>query len=239
MLLGAEINQASSVTDNVALNIITKTENALRGDSSKMDLEMMISTPKWSRAVQCSIWSKGSDFSFIHIRYPKRDKGVKFLKRYNEMWQYIPKVERTIKIPPSMMMQSWMGSDFTNDDLVRESSLITDYHATLLASTDDYFKIQLIPLETAPVTWGKVVMHIHKIYYIPTYQAFYDELGELVRIMEMTDIKKIGKKWYPMTWLITPQLEEKKGHYTRMSITKLKMDIPLDDTFFSLRQLNP
>lgn len=136
-----------------------------------------------------------------------------------------------------MMMQSWMGSDFTNDDLVRESSYITDYKATLLETTTNNYKIQLIPLETAPVTWGNVIMHIDKQTYIPVYQAFYDELGVLVRIMQMSDIKQIGKKWYPMKWSINPQERAKKGHNTSIEITKIKLDLPIKDSFFSLRKL--
>ncbi|MBH37825.1 outer membrane lipoprotein-sorting protein [bacterium] len=223
---------------NLSVNdIIEKTESMLRANSSMMDVSMKITTPKWNRTIKCSIWSKGNDYSFIQIHYPKRDKGVTFLKRDKQMWHYIPKVERVIKIPPSMMMQSWMGSDFTNDDLVRESSYITDYKATLLETTTNNYKIQLIPLETAPVTWGNVIMHIDKQTYIPVYQAFYDELGVLVRIMQMSDIKQIGKKWYPMKWSINPQERAKKGHNTSIEITKIKLDLPIKDSFFSLRKL--
>tara|TARA_B100000427_G_scaffold98455_1_gene80972 strand:- start:1812 stop:2594 length:783 start_codon:yes stop_codon:yes gene_type:complete len=225
------------VSHNQAIDIISKTEAMLRSNSSMMDMTMKIVTPKWQRTIKCSIWSKGYDYSFIKIHYPRRDRGITFLKREKQMWQYIPKVERVIKIPPSMMMQSWMGSDFTNDDLVRESSYITDYNVTLLETTTKHYNIQLIPLETAPVTWGKVIMHIDKQTYIPSYQAFYDELGALVRIMEMTDVKQIGKKWYPMKWLIKPQEKQKQGHNTMIEITQLKIDIPIKDTLFSLRKL--
>jgi len=220
--------------------LLKNAENVMQGDSSHMILEMTITTPKWSRSVHIESWSKTKDFSYIHILYPPRDRDVTFLKRYNEMWQYIPKVERIIKIPPSMMMQSWMGSDFTNDDLIRETSLSDDYTATLLKTKETYYILELIPKESAPVTWGKLIMHLHKTHYIPLYQGFYDEKNNLVRILEMSNIQKLNNKWFPMTWTVTPQEKKKKGQHTTLTVKTAEFDIPLQDNLFTRRHLkNP
>ena len=225
-------------TEPLTVNdIIKKIESNLRSDSSQMDLTMTIETARYKRTIKCSIWSQGYDYSFIKIHYPKRDKGITFLKRQKEMWQYIPKVDRIIKIPPSMMMQSWMGSDFTNDDLVKESSFLNDYQARLVRETATNFIIELIPFDTAPVTWGKVILHVDKRYYIPIYQEFYDELDVLVRVMKMSQITNVDNKWYPLQWLILPQDNQKKGYKTIMTITSLKINVPLKESFFSLRTL--
>ena len=217
--------------------LLKRSENMMRGKSSYMRMEMRITTPRWSRTVKMESWAKGVDLSFIHIQYPPRDKDVTFLKRSKDMWQYIPKVERTIKIPASMMMQSWMGSDFSNDDLVRESSLIDDYNTRLLETRLKVYIIELIPKEMAPVQWGKVVMHLHREYYVPVYQAFYDEMGGLVREMKMSKIKRIGKRWFPHHWTVIPKDPDKQGHTTNIIIKDVMFDIPIKSSVFSLREL--
>ena len=107
--------------------IIKEADEKFRGTSSTGEYTMIIERPSWSREVSMKMWSLGNEFSLIYISAPAKEKGQVFLKRHNEMWNWVPSIERMIKIPPSMMMQSWMGSDFTNDDLVRESSLVKDY----------------------------------------------------------------------------------------------------------------
>ena len=147
-----------------ALDIIKKADDKLRGETSNGTMKMTIVRPSWSREITMKSWSKGTDYSLILITGPARDKGAAFLKREKEIWNWQPTIDRTIKLPPSMMMQSWMGSDFTNDDLVRESSIVRDYTHKLLGTETvnghACHKIQLTPKEDAPVVWGKVLVWI-------------------------------------------------------------------------------
>jgi len=112
--------------------IIRISDEKFRGTSSEGEMTMIIQRPTWSREVSMKNWSLGTEYSLIYITAPAKEKGQVFLKRDKEMWNWVPNIERMIKIPPSMMMQSWMGSDFTNDDLVRESSIVKDYTHKLL-----------------------------------------------------------------------------------------------------------
>jgi len=146
--------------------IIKEADEKFRGSSSIGEMTMIIERPSWSRTVSMKNWTLGNDYSLIYITAPAKEKGQVFLKRKKEMWNWVPNIERMIKIPPSMMMQSWMGSDFTNDDLVNESQLARDYTNSLLdeEEVDGYtcYKVELIPHEDAPVVWGKVIMWISK-----------------------------------------------------------------------------
>ena len=157
--------------------IIQKSDDLMRGKTSYGELIMETRTPRWTRSISMQSWSEGTTKSFILITAPVRDKGTTFLKINNEMWQYVPKVEKIIKIPPSMMLQSWMGSDFTNDDLVRESSIVEDYNCKLLAEEPARYKIELIPKPDAAVTWGKIIYYIAKVTFVPLRADFYDEEG--------------------------------------------------------------
>ncbi|MDD4033648.1 MAG: outer membrane lipoprotein-sorting protein, partial [Bacteroidales bacterium] len=141
--------------------IVRKSDEKFRGKSSTGTFSMTIQRPSWSRTLSMKSWNLGTEYSLIYVTAPAKEKGQVFLKRNNEMWNWVPSIERMIKIPPSMMMQSWMGSDFTNDDLVKESSIVNDYTHKLIGeeTIEGYtcYKIKLIPLEEAPVVWGKVL----------------------------------------------------------------------------------
>ena len=159
--------------------IIRKSDEKFRGTSSEGEMTMIIERPTWSREVTMKSWSLGNEYSLIYITAPAKEKGQVFLKREKEMWNWVPNIERIIKIPPSMMMQSWMGSDFTNDDLVRESSIVHDYTHNLLGEEiiDGYncYKVELIPLDDAPVVWGKVIIWVSKEEYYWLKSEYYDE----------------------------------------------------------------
>ncbi len=147
-----------------AKEIIQKTDDKNRGLSSQGIMTMTVIRPDWTRTITMKTWSKSREYSLVLITAPARDKGQVFLKIKTEMWNWMPSIDKTIKIPPSMMLQSWMGSDFTNDDLVKESSIVVDYTHTLLGREKvrdiDCYKIGLTPLPDAPVVWGKVIMWI-------------------------------------------------------------------------------
>lgn len=219
--------------------IIKKAEDKLRGNSSYTELTIKIIRPDWTREMESKTWALGRDYSLILLTAPARDKGTVFLKRNKEIWNWMPSIERTIKLPPSMMMQSWMGSDLTNDDLVRESSIIEDYNHKLLpdASIDGIpcYAIELIPKEDAAVVWGKIISYISKDNYLQLKTEFYDEDNFLVNTMHGTNIKTIGGRTLPTKMEIIPA--DKEGHKTVMEYKDMKFDIDISNDFFSVQNM--
>ncbi|MCB0644033.1 MAG: outer membrane lipoprotein-sorting protein, partial [Phaeodactylibacter sp.] len=167
--------------------IIRKSEDKLNGKTAQGTMKMTIVRPTWKREMTMKTWSKGQEYSMVLITGPARDKGTAFLKRGKEMWNWQPSIDMEIKLPPSMMSQSWMGSDFTNDDLVSQTSIVDDFDHKLLGSETvngmDCYKIELIPHEDAAVVWGKILMWVEKNEYLQLKTEFYDEDGYLVNTM--------------------------------------------------------
>jgi outer membrane lipoprotein-sorting protein len=163
LLIGNPIAFSQQLT---AKQIIEKADNLQRGKTSFSTFSMTIVRPKWSRTIEMKNWSKGRDFAMTYITAPAKDKGQVFLKRKTEMWNWVPSISRMIKIPPSMMSQGWMGSDYTNDDILKESSIVVDYNQKIVGEEKingtDCYKIELIPKEEAAVVWGKVIKWISK-----------------------------------------------------------------------------
>ncbi|MFY9150823.1 MAG: outer membrane lipoprotein-sorting protein [Prolixibacteraceae bacterium] len=220
-------------------DIVRKSDEKFRGTSSTGTFSMTIQRPTWSRTISMKSWSLGTEYSLIYVTAPAKEKGQVFLKRKNEMWNWVPNIERMIKIPPSMMMQSWMGSDFTNDDLVRESSIVKDYTHKLLGeeTVADYpcYKIELIPLEEAPVVWGKVLMWVSKKDFLWLKAEFYDEDGVLVNTEILSDVKKMDDRVIPTRMEMIPA--DKEGQKTIMIFENTDFDVPLKEDFFSLQNM--
>jgi hypothetical protein len=183
-------------------------------------------------------WSKGTTYALILITSPAKEKGQVFLKRDKEMWNWVPSIERMIKIPPSMMMQSWMGSDFTNDDLVRESSIVIDYEHNYLGEEDvngiSCWKLELIPKPEAPVVWGKIIAWIDKEYNQLKVE-YYDEDEFLVNIMNQSDIRLMDDREIPTHLEMIPADEE--GKKTVISILSATFDDPIPENFFSQQNM--
>ena len=220
-----------------AEDIIRRVVDNLNGKTAVMEISMVVKTRRAERTMKMKSYSVGQEKSFIKVLYPKKDEGITFLKIDNSMWQYVPRIEKTIKIPASMMMQSWMGSDFSNDDLVKESSLNEDYSHKLIAETESEYKLELHPKVDAAVVWGMILMAVSKEYYLPTTVSYFDEDGVLVRELVYTDVKPYGERFYPSLWIMTPKTEEKKGHETRISVSKAVFDGVVDEGYFSKRAL--
>jgi hypothetical protein len=221
-----------------ALEIIKKSDTKSRGDYSEQELRMTIVRPDWSRSATMKSWSKGTEYSIILVTAPAKEKGQVFLKRKSEMWNWIPSIERMIKIPPSMMMQSWMGSDFTNDDLVRESSIVVDYtHALLGNETIDgnnCWKIQLDPKPDAPVVWGKVILWIDKKY--NQHKAeYYDEDGSLVSTMLLSEIRFMHDRDIPTRMEMIPAGESNRK--TVVEILSSVFNKPIAESYFSIQNM--
>lgn len=218
--------------------IIKHIDQLYRSKTSQANMEMQISTPNWERTLAMTVWTKGTDKTFIRITAPKKEKDLTTLRIGKEMWNYLPKVNKTFKISPSMMMGSWMGSDFTNDDLVRESSLINDYSYQLITPEDaspDLIYIELIPKEDSPIVWGKVISAVRSSDYLPVWQHFYDEKGKLMRVLNYKDIKSFGTKTIPTVMEMIPQ--NKEGHKTVVRFLNAEFDSDIDDKIFTRRNL--
>jgi len=219
--------------------IIKRADEKFRGESSQGEMTMIIERPTWSRTVSMKNWTLGNDFSIIYITAPAKEKGQVFLKREKEMWNWMPNIERMIKIPPSMMMQSWLGSDFTNDDLVNESSLEKDYTHKLLGEEEiedfECYKIELVPLPDAPVVWGKIIMWVSKEELHWLRAEYYDEDGYLVNTEILSEIKKMDDRMMPTRMEMIPEDEE--GHKTVLIFNEIDFDVKIDESFFSQQNM--
>ena len=222
-----------------AKDIIKKVDNLFRGDSAHSIMEMTIVNPRWQRTLKMESWETGRKKTLIRILYPKKEEGVGSLKIGYQMWNYLPRVERAIKIPPSMMMSSWMGSDFTNDDLVKESSIVEDYFHELdqivELGKEKAYRIVAIPKENAPVVWGKLVFFVRVNDYIPLRQEYFSEKGELVRYLNFDEIRVLDKRTMPTRWEMVPT--KKKGKKTIINLLQIEFNKSIDDKIFSLRNL--
>ena len=228
--------QAQEMT---ATEIVQKSQDKANGLTSMGTMKMTIVRPAWTREVTMKAWSKTTDYSMIIITAPANDKGQVFLKRFNEMWNWMPNINRMIKLPPSMMSQSWMGSDFTNDDLVRMNSIVNDYTHTILGLEVieglNCYKIELIPKPEAAVVWGKVILWISKDDYYQMKAEYYDEDMALVTTMTASDIKQMGDRKLPAKMEMIP--EDKKGNETRLEMIDMKFNIPIEEGFFSQQNM--
>ena len=239
-----------------AREIARRAEESMRSDQTYMDAAMTVLSPRLSkpRVVEFQSWDdRASNRSFIRILAPAKDKGAAFLKLHPNLWSYVPRVERTLRIPPSMMLQPWMGSDFTNDDLVNESSDIDDYDHTLLGidanplgaageagegdagAAPRAYVIEYVPHEEAPVVWGKIVAWIEIEHGTPLRQEFYDEDGEKMRTIEFRDVRELAGRWVPHLWSVTPH--NKEGHGTTIEIREFLFDQTFEEGIFTTRNL--
>ena len=218
-----------------ANKILKISEEKIRGiESSYQEMMIKIIRPKWSKEMKMKGWSVGEDYFASVVLSPVKEKGTVFLKRENEVWNYIPSIERTIKLPPSMMMQNWMGTDFTNDDLVQRSSIIEDYSNSIIGEETidglDCWIIELIPNEDATVVWGKLILSIDKLNYMQLKTKFFDEYDELGSIMYGKSIKNFDGKKLPSIIEYIPLDEE--GNKTIVERLVWKFDIEINKRFF-------
>lgn len=222
-----------------ARQIIEKTEQQMRGETMYSELTMTTVRPRYTRDVTMKTWSRGEDFSLILITAPARDKGTAFLKRQKEIWNYVPNIDRMIKMPPSMMSQSWMGSDFSNDDLVRESSTISDYRHSILREEvyegRSCWVLELIPKPESSIVYEKVLVWIDKQHYIQLKIENYDEGGSLVSTLFFSEVKRMGGRTMPTLMEMIPA--GKPNQKTVIRYTDARFNAPIEDSFFSVQNL--
>jgi outer membrane lipoprotein-sorting protein len=220
-------------------DIVREAHDKVTGLTSQAELKMTIIRPDWQREMQLKSWGKGDDLTLILVTAPARDEGTAFLQRDLEMWNWQPSIDRVVKMPPSMMSQSWMGSDFTNDDLVKQSSLVDDFTYRMLDNETiegyDCYVIELIPKEEAAVVWGKIIMWISAEEYLQLKTEFYDEDDFLVNTMLGMNVRTMGGKLLPSRMEVIPADEE--GHKTVMEYISLEFDMQIPDNFFSVQNM--
>lgn len=218
--------------------IVDSVDKLYRSGTSRSEVEMTVVSEHWERTFAMNIWTEGMDRTFIHITSPKKDAGIATLRIENEMWNYLPKINKVMKIPPSMMMSSWMGSDFTNDDLVKESSMIKDYNLRLITPTDavpDNYYIELVPKKDIVIVWAKIILVVRKKDYIPIEQSYFDEKGRKMRVMTFSETKKFGSRNLPSVLEMKPLNKPKKKTVIRYK--NFEFDAKLKPDVFTLRNL--
>ena len=222
-----------------AATIAKKCDAALKGKTQHGNASMTVRTPEWQRTLEMTFWYDYPQKTFIRITGPAKDAGTGTLRLGSNMWTWLPSVERVIKIPPSLMLQAWMGSDFTNDDLVKESSLPSDYTHRIDGETtedgDACYRLIAIPRPDATVVWGKLVLLIRKADFLPRREEFYDERGTLQKTLYFDQIRKAGSRNYPMRWRMVSQT--KTGHETTLTFASLEFDKPVAADIFTRQNL--
>jgi hypothetical protein len=233
------IGAASIHAQRSARDIIDHVDRIMRGESSRGTATMEVVTEHWQRSMTMDIWSLGTEYALIRITEPKKEAGTATLKAGDDIWNYLPRVDRTIKIPASLMMGSWMGSHFTNDDIVKESRLIEDYDIAIgyegLRDGVEVWELDLSPKTEAAVVWGRIAYQVRKRDMMPIWARYYDEDGALVRTFTFSDFRTMGGRLVPARMDARP--EDKPTERTSVLYSQLEFDLGLDQGFFSLRAL--
>jgi hypothetical protein len=222
-----------------AREIIDRIDRLLRGESSHGTAVMEVATENWERSLTMEIWSLGTEYALVRIVAPAKEAGTATLKAGDDIWNYLPKVDRTIKIPASMMMGSWMGSHFTNDDLVKDSRLVEDYQIEIASEGErdgvEVWDFVLTPKPEAPVVWGRIEYRVRKQDLMPVWAKYFDDEGDLARTLTFEDFRRLSGRTVPLLMNMRPA--DKPNERTTVRYTSLDFDVPLEPSFFSLQNL--
>jgi outer membrane lipoprotein-sorting protein len=219
--------------------LIRHIDSLWRGDTSQTTMTMTVKTRRYAREMTMEGWTRGKDYSLVVIREPVKDRGIATLKVENNIWNYLPKINRVTKVPSSMMSGSWMGSHFTNDDLVKDSSFEDDYTSKItfegVRDGRAVYELTSTPKPNAAVVWGKVVMLVEQKTLAPFKNLYYDEEGALIRTMTLDQFKTVDGRVIPMRMALQP--EDKPGESTVIVYDAIRFGVPLEASFFSLQSL--
>jgi outer membrane lipoprotein-sorting protein len=216
--------------------LLDRVDDIYRGTSSHGQLTMKVVTAHWTRTLGLEVWTKGKEDSLIRITAPAKERGTATLKVGSNIWNYLPNVQRVVKVPSSMMGGAWMGSHFTNDDLVRLSRMSQDYDLTVEAGAPaDQIVIDCVPKPNAPVVWGRLVVKVRRADLMPLSIAYFDEHGKLARTLTFSDVSKLGGREIPAVSRMVPA--DKPGEMTEIRYERLELGVALPDDLFSLRSL--
>ncbi len=225
----------TSNANNELSSLIKKVDSLFRSSTSHSEMEMTIKTPHYKRTLSMEVWTRGMDYTFALIKSPRKDKGIATLKRKNEMWNYFPKINKVMKVPPSMMLSSWMGSDFSNDDLVKENTLVDEYDGSITSRSEEQIVATLVPKASSKTLWGKIVIYVKPTSLLPIKQEFYDEKMIKIRTMSFYDVKKMGGKSIPSKMVLVPH--HKEGRSTTLIYKTMEFELPLDKSVFTRKNL--
>ena len=241
LLVSLLLAASATAADRDATTIVKDAMDHWRGLSSDTVMTMVIHRPDWKRTMTMRGWTKGDDRSLVRVLEPRKDRGNGTLTDDNSMWSYSPKVNRVIKIPSSMMGQSWMGSDFSNKDIARADDIVDLYDHSILSSEEldgvTIYEIESIPHEDAAVVWGREVLSIREDHVVTTHK-FYDQDGELVKTLTSLEIGEMGgrviAKRQRMSKVETPD------EWTEIQVVSVDYEVDLQDSLFTLSNLrNP
>ncbi|MDR2410381.1 MAG: outer membrane lipoprotein-sorting protein [Bacteroidales bacterium] len=229
-----------SVFAQDAKEIVRKAEEKFNGEkSSYSEISMTIVRPKYQRNIEFKSWTESAGSALTLIIAPAKEKGQSFLKSENNMWSWNPSIQRLIKMPPSMLSQGWMGSDYTNDDILKESSLVKDYSHKITGKENiagmSCYKIELLPLEETNVIWGKIIIWISEKEYFQLKTEFYDEDNYLVKTHKSSEIMMFDDRKLPSVMEILPANEQ--GNKTVVRIKTIKFNIRIEPDFFSQQNM--
>ncbi len=229
----------SVFAEDTPSDIIDRVDRILRGQSSHGVVSMEVVTEHWERNFVMELWSLGTEYSLVRITAPAKEVGTSTLKVEDNIWNYLPKVDRTIKIPASMMMGSWMGSHFTNDDLVKESRLIENYEIEIsfdgVRDGTEVWELRLTPKPEAPVVWGSIEFQVRKSDHMPQWGRYYDENDAIVRVLTYSEFRSFDGRLVPTVMDMSPR--NKPGERTTIRYQELEFDIDVNEAFFSLQRL--
>jgi outer membrane lipoprotein-sorting protein len=239
LVLALLVVGAASARAQTAKEIVDRVDRLLRGNSSRGTATMEVVTAHFDRTMEMRIWSLGTSYALIRILSPAKDAGTATLKAKNEIWNYLPHVDRTIRLPASLMASSWMGSHFTNDDLVKEDRLVDDYDIAMSFNGErdgePVWEFTLTPKPEAAVVWGKIVEEIRQKDLMPIWGKYYDDAGNLARTMTFSDYRTLGGRLVPATMEVVPA--DKPNEHTILHYESLEFDVGLTAAFFSLQHL--
>jgi outer membrane lipoprotein-sorting protein len=229
-----------SVLSQNASEIVKRADDKMRGEKSSISvMSMKIVRPTWERTITFKSWTKGTENSLVLVTAPAKEKGQTFLKLDRDMWSWNPTISRTIKLPPSMLSQGWMGSDYTHDDLVNQRSIVIDYTHEIIGSETienrDCYIIELIPKPDAPVVWGKILFWITKKDDLILKAEYYDEDEYLVKTELGHNIKNMSGRILTSQFEIIP--EEEDNQKTVVDIQSIEFNVPINDSFFSIQNM--
>jgi len=243
-LAESEISNKTKVLPKIENNlsapeIIKRTNDIMQGNSSRLDMTLSIVRPKYTRSISLKCWALEKKYFMAYVISPIKEKGQVVMKYNNEIWQYTPSINRTIKLPISMMSQGFMGSDYSNDDLVHESSIVKDYNPTLTDSEKidnrDCYKINMKPKPESNIVWGKVIFWVDKKYFIVLKAEYYDEENYLVRTMYGKEIKYFSDRFLTSVMETIPS--EEPNNKTVVTIKKAQFNIGIKKEIFSLQNM--
>lgn len=221
-----------------AREVVQRIDELYRAQSSYAEMEMQIVTPNWERTLRMRAWSEGTEMSFIRILEPRKERGVGTLRIENEMWNYLPNANRVMRIPPSMMMSSWMGSDFNNNDLVRQFTFTEDYsfgYAEVSDPDEGILYIRAVPKEGRPIVWGHVLLEVRADDLLPRAEKYYDEAGALMRVMNFREVQTFDGRRIPSVLELVPQ--DEPGNRTVLRYLDAEFNIDVPDGTFTQRNL--